>query len=306
VSDVIGHVRARGLRTVRGFLWFVGLVVGALLVAPLTPTTPLAQADPPVFDGTEIKDLCTISGSGQSCPVFPPPPGLLNSGAVAAAGPEGAAALRRLEDKAIANTLADHQLPASDHDAALTWARSDSQLALWGLIAEAIETPAGERTADQQLAVDWMTQLDSVQPQEAALQAGAEYATWAGLDVNQYWWMARTASESELTTFLAQDVRTFSPRNTPRGGYCRYTPPAPYTSADYDGSLSPNCFSACTSILGCPVPTPTYARSRTPTCRSASTCSGCSQPRRTAPRSSRPQSMAGRSSRHSSTCHQSR
>ena len=186
-----------GSGSARVLAWFVFLVAFALLpFAPMSPLAAPANADPPVFDGQEIKDLCTISASGQECPVFPPPAGLLNPGAVAAAGPEGAAALRRLEDKAVANTLADHQLPESDHDAALTWAREDSQLALWGLIAEAIQTPAGERTADQQLAVDWMTQLDSVQPQEAALQAGAEYATWAGLDVNQYWWMARTASEA--------------------------------------------------------------------------------------------------------------
>jgi hypothetical protein len=74
VGDVIGHGRARrGRRARRSFLWFVGLVVGALL--PFAPVTP-ADADPPVFDGKEIKDLCTISDSGQSCPTFPPPPAL--------------------------------------------------------------------------------------------------------------------------------------------------------------------------------------------------------------------------------------
>ena len=253
-----GHMVGSG--SARVFAWFVFLVAFALLpFAPCRRLAAPANADPPVFDGKEIKDLCTISASGQSCPVFPPPAGLLNPGAVAAAGPEGAAALRRLEDKAIANTLADHQLPASDHDAAMTWAREDSQLALWGLIAEAIETPAGERTADQQLAVDWMTQLDSAQPQDAALQAGAEYATWAGLDVNQYWRMARTATETELTTFLAQDIRTLRPSATPREAATAATPhPRRTPVTDYDGSLSPNCFSACTSILGCPIPTPTY------------------------------------------------
>ena len=69
MSDVIGHGRARrGRRARRSFLWFVGLVVGALL--PFAPVTP-AQADPPVFDGKEIKDLCTISGSGQELPGVP-------------------------------------------------------------------------------------------------------------------------------------------------------------------------------------------------------------------------------------------
>ena len=86
-------------------------------------TTPAAHADPAVFDGKEIKDLCTISAAASRCPVFPPPPGLLNPGALAAAGPEGVAqSMRDLADQAIENTLDDHQLPASDRDAALSWA----------------------------------------------------------------------------------------------------------------------------------------------------------------------------------------
>ena len=81
-----------------GSRWLVFLFAFALLpFAPLSPTAAPAHADPPVFDGKEVKDLCTISVSGRSCPVLPPPAELLNPGAVAAAGPEGAAALRRLE-----------------------------------------------------------------------------------------------------------------------------------------------------------------------------------------------------------------
>ena len=255
MSDVIGHVRVRPIRPARrSFLWFVGLVVGALL--PFAPVTS-AYADPPVFDGKEIKDLCTISSSGQDCPVFPPPPPLLNPGAVAASGPDVADSLRRLQDKAVANTLADHQLPASDRDAVLSWARADAQAELWALVVEALSTPAGERTADQQNVVTWMSGMTSAQTNEAALQAGAEYATWAGLDVREYWNIARTASTAELTAFLATDVRTFNYLNLDRGGYCRYHAPDPYTT-EYDGSTSPNCFSACTSILGCPIPTPSY------------------------------------------------
>ena len=56
--------------------------------------------------------------------------------------------------------------------------------------------------------------------------------------------MADTASKAELTAFLAEDVRSFSPLFTPRGGYCRYTPPAPY-STEYDGSLTQTCFTPC-------------------------------------------------------------
>src|SRR4051794_22373410 len=86
----------------RGLLWLTGLLVAALL--PFAPPAglPSAAADSGVtsFDGKEIKDLCTIGTGGQSCPVFAPPPPLLNPGAVAAAGPDIAESLRRLQDKA--------------------------------------------------------------------------------------------------------------------------------------------------------------------------------------------------------------
>jgi hypothetical protein len=245
----------------RRLAWFVFLVSFAMLpFAPLNGLTSPAYADSGTFDGKEIRDLCTITANGQSCPVFPPPPGLINVGAKAAAGPEIAAALDRLEDQAIASTLADHQLPDSDRDAVLSWAREDAQLALWGLISEAISTPAGDRTTDQQLAVDWMTMLDSAQPQDAAVQAGAEYAKWAGLDLHRYLQLARDPATiaDQLTTFLAQDVRTYDPNFQAGFGYCQYVPPSPYSSDDYDGSDSPNCGNFCTSILGCPIPTPTY------------------------------------------------
>ena len=210
-----------------------------------------------MFDGKEIKDLCTISADGQSCPVFPPPPGLLNPGALAAAGPAIAQSMRNLSDQAIQNTLDDHQLPASDRDAALSWARDDAEAELWGLIVEAITTSEGQRTPDQQHAAEWMMQLASAQANDAAKQAGEEYTTWAGLDVLDYRSMADTATKAELTDFLDDDVRSFSPLFTPRGGYCRYTPPVPY-STEYDGSNTQTCFAPCPGVLGCAVPTPSY------------------------------------------------
>ena len=246
-----------GSGSARVFAWFVFLVAAALLpFAPLSSITAPAYADPPVFDGKEIKDLCTISADGQSCPVFPPPPGLLNPGALAAAGPAIAQSMRNLSDQAIQNTLDDHQLPASDRDAALSWARDDAEAELWGLIVEAITTSEGQRTTDQQHAAEWMMQLASAQANDAAKQAGEEYTTWAGLDVLDYRAMADTATKAELTDFLDDDVRTFSPLFTPRGGYCRYTPPEPYTT-EYDGSATQTCFTPCPGVLGCAVPTPT-------------------------------------------------
>ena len=189
--------------------------------------------------------------------MFPPPPGLLNPGALAAAGPAVAQSMRNLSDQAIQNTLDDHQLPASDRDAALSWARDDAEAELWGLIVEAITTSESQRTTDQQHAAEWMMQLASAQANDAAKQAGEEYATWAGLNVFDYRAMADTATKAQLTDFLDDDVRSFSPLFTPRGGYCRYKPPAPY-STEYDGSETQTCFTPCPDVLGCAVPTPTY------------------------------------------------
>ena len=154
------------------------------------------------------------------------------------------------------NTLADHGLPESDRDAVLSWGRDDAEAELWALIVEAIDTTESQRTADQQHAVEWMMQLASAQANDAAVQAGLEYTTWAGLDVQDYSRMARTATVDQLTSFLSADVRAFSPLFTPRGGYCRYTPPDPY-SADYDGSETQTCFVPC-SFLACVIPTPSY------------------------------------------------
>ena len=257
-SAVLGrrsHARSR-----RGPAWLVALLAAALLpLAPLSPP-PAAYADPPVFDGKEIKDLCTIGSGGQSCPVFPPPPGLLNGGAMLAGGPAVAESLQALEEQAIEGVMADHQLPASDYDAVKSWGRTEAQARLWDLVVEAINTPAADRTVDQQNAVVWMAALASAQANDSAMHAGAEYTTWAGLDPNQYWNLARNPSTTaaDLTAFLSADVRTRSPYpNQPRGGYCQYRPPDPY-AADYDGSDTVTCFAACPSIFGCPIPTPEY------------------------------------------------
>ena len=138
----------------------------------------------------------------------------------------------------------------------LSWGRDDADAELWALIVEAINTPAAERTTDQQNAAAWMMQLASAQANDAAKQTGAEYTTWAGLDVTDYERMADTATKDQLTAFLSEDVRPFSPLFTPSGGYCRYRPPAPF-SADYDGSATQTCFVPC-SFLTCAIPTPTY------------------------------------------------
>jgi hypothetical protein len=252
------HQRGR-LGAVRVSAWLIGLVVAALL--PLSPSGVLAaaHADGAVstFDGKEIKDLCTISASGQSCPVFPAPPELLNPASVDAAGPQVAESIRQLEDQAVSNTLADHQLPASDREAVLSWGRAEAQGELWALIVDALTTSADGRTHVQKDVVVWMAGLVSAQSNESALHAGAEYATWAGLDIHRYWNMARTANQSDLQDFLSEPARARAPDGSPRGGYCRYTAPGPDSDA-YDGSMAPLCHTACPSVQVCTFPVPTY------------------------------------------------
>ena len=214
------------------------------------------RAGRPGLRRSGLSSLCSFSGINPDCPAFPPPPPLLNPGAVAAAGGEVGAFLERLQDQAVDNTLADHGLPESDRAAVLSWGRDDAHAELWALIVQAINTPAAERTADQQNAAAWIMRLASAQANDAAKQTGAEYATWAGLDVTDYERMADTASKDQLTAFLSEDVRSFSPLFTPNGGYCRYRPPAPF-AADYDGSRTQTCFVPC-SFLACVIPTPKY------------------------------------------------
>ena len=78
-------------------------------------------------------------------------------------------------------------------------------------------------------------------------QTGAEYAAWAGLNVNRYWSLVNGgASKQELTTFLSRTPQPYSPFATTEG-FCRYVPPAPYTD-DYQGRTWQTCFTPCTWI----------------------------------------------------------
>ena len=107
-------------------------------------------------------------------------------------------------------------------------------------------------------------QLASAQANDAAKQAGAEYATWAGLDVQRVLrgWRGTASEDRADRPSSPTDVRTFSPLFTPRGGYCRYTPPDPY-SADYDGSDDARPASApAPASWAVAIPTPTLRRLR--------------------------------------------
>src|SRR5215213_4229630 len=94
--------------------------------------------------------ICSLN---NGCPVYPPPDLLyLNQGGIYAATPTQAASLKKLENQAIRDIIAMHDL-SFDADAVKSWARAEAQGQLYGLLVAAIS--ASPRTTDQQNAVDW-------------------------------------------------------------------------------------------------------------------------------------------------------
>lgn len=177
------------------------------------------------------------------------PPKLLSATTLAqgkyAATPTQLVALRNLEDLAIAATIENHNLEPGDANAVRSWGRSDATLELWAQIVAAIHTPADSRTPDQQLAVEWLSQVQKRQSDAVANSAGLEYVKWAGLDQNQYQNLVSSgASQAALTTFLSGNLHVAHPAN------CSYRSPAPYES-EYAGWQSQYCFTPCTASAGC-------------------------------------------------------
>lgn len=208
-----------------------------------------------------VPAACTLGGG---CPLTPPPAGLFGKQALSRLDAATRAALLRLETQAVDNTLADHGLPESDRDAVLSWGRADVLTELWALAHEAIDTSADARTADQRLVVDWLTGLYRRHIVDSAVEAGAEYARWAGIDRFDYHALAdradttKAALEALLRTqpepYDVVDVSTANPET--KGGFCRYRPPSPY-SGEYDQSSFSTCFTPCQGIFCSPAP-PSY------------------------------------------------
>lgn len=117
------------------------------------------------------------------------PPDLLNasqlSQGIYAATAAQVLSLQHLQQAAIANTLQDHGLPASDAAAVQSWGRADAEAELWALFVQTIRTSAASRTGDQQNAVAWLTAVQQRHMVQAARNAGLEYVKWAGLDQDQ-------------------------------------------------------------------------------------------------------------------------
>lgn len=181
-------------------------------------------------------------------------------------------ALSHLEDQAVQNTLADHNLPASDANAVSSWGRDDAEAELWNLLRQAIT--ATTRTTDQQAAVDWLTSVAFREGVASANFAGLEYTKWAGLSVATYNSLVSkydsdifanadtTADKTNLQNFLAGAPLNYNSASisTATGGYCAYKAPTPFqTEYSYNGAdCTKDGFFGC--LAGCISPTPDLAQ----------------------------------------------
>jgi hypothetical protein len=248
-----------------GLCALVLAVVVGLLPGPMAATATAADGD---------WQICFLDADGTTtCPSVPidpvgsepmhPPARLMNPAILEAAGPEAFEPLRDAEEQAIARVLQVHEMPATDHDAVLSWARPEVEAAFVNILLEAAKTDESDRTGNQQALVEWMSSLVRTQTVAAAEKAGEEYARWAGLSVSTYRQKV-TGSQEALGAFLST-----TPRGTyeepidaldPRAGsgYCDYRPPVPY-STEYDDIRRSTsvCFAGC-AVASCPLPTPTY------------------------------------------------
>ena len=243
------RARTRGLFTI-----LLLALVAALMHLVHTPSPARAEEGAPCF--LAANGTLTCPDDTAPAPSYSPPD-LLNPRVVAEA-PGHADALRRFEAKAIELTLARHGLPASDRDAALTWARNDAQATLWSLVVDAMTTPQAEQTIDQRHVATWMADLLDAQNLSAAHHAAAEYARYAGLEVGLFWNKMRWRSELELRDFLAAPAVAYNKATKVEstGGFCKYRSPAPYQE-EYTGHTVQSCYTPCTGMF-CPTPTPKF------------------------------------------------
>jgi hypothetical protein len=244
----------------RRILTAIAVVVSVVATALAYGVTP-AVAD----NGTGPADLINVLAlQGAGSPLY-----------TATAAQQ--ASLEDLEQQAVANTVADHGLGSADANAAQTWGRDAALAELWGLLVQAINTPADEQTTDEANAVAWLTNVVLQQNIAAADDAGLEYAKWAGLGASAYEsLLVSNPTEAQLADFLNGGLNNYGPGesiNTPAStsneGFCTYVPPAPYTT-DYTGNIytpanksnaNQTCYTPCTDVLtNCAPFTPTEAQ----------------------------------------------
>ncbi len=172
--------------------------MGWLLLAVLSGVLHLIAPAP-----AQAEVACTAETvPTTSCPPAFAPPDLLSPRIVAKGTAAQADSLRRIQKQAVDLTLAHYQLPESDRNTVLAWGRTEAQAMLWGLLVQALKTPAGDRTADQRNAREWLATLLRSHVALVAREAGAELTSWLGLDPNTYASLAANASYGELRQFL--------------------------------------------------------------------------------------------------------
>ena len=180
--------RRSGARLRRGPVGFVALLAASCCPLAFAPT-PLRRRTPtrPVFDGKEIKDLCTISSRGTV-------PGLpAAASACSTPAPCGRRSRGRRRRCARSRTRRSRGPWPTTNCRPATATRSTSwgrdrrrRRELWAWSSRRIGTPEPAiARSTSRTSSTWMAGLASAQANEAALQAGAEYTTWAGLDANR-------------------------------------------------------------------------------------------------------------------------
>jgi hypothetical protein len=265
-ARLIRPIRTRATATfARWRRWCVRLVaivvVASTALSASVVMRATAQEPPPPF-------TCLVGGapigSWLPCDHGTRPPDLLNrtqlssgaqlSNSLSSATAEQRAALERLQQQAIAETLEIHGLPASDADAVKSWGRSDATAQLWALLVAAAQTPEADRTADQHHAVEWLEALHKRHSIANAEAAAFEYLDWAGLNrapLTTLLAQPDPPNKQALMAALAGEPVNFSGSR----GYCNYVPPPGF---EYAGRSHQTCFTPCTTPLGCPPPYPQF------------------------------------------------
>jgi hypothetical protein len=195
-------------KALRGSIGRIATLVVTAMAASLLVAAP-ASAAVIIGDPTPAAARIPLSNGLTQCPAD-----VTSRYSTVVADGDACNALGDLEQQATTNVIADRGLP-NDPDLARQAARPDVNAAMWAELVDAVKKPAANRTTDQKLALEWLTQVQqrfNVQVAQAAL---AEYQTWNAI--------------------------------TPDGlpGACSYTPPAPYSS-EYPGAGGrwPGCYTS--------------------------------------------------------------
>ena len=250
MSSNVPELKIAGRRLRASVTWWLALAL-VLAMAHLVHSPAPARAEEGCFldqtGGVTCPDPATPAEAPSS---------LLSEAAYQDMTSSQAAALRRFEEQAVNAVLKLHGLPASDAIDVRFWARDEATGLLQKLVFRAVSTRPDQRTFDQRQVAAWIAELWVARTRPGVLQAGAEYAVWAGLSVSRYWELVNGgASKQELTTFLSRTPQPYNGTSpgTSTSGFCKYVPPAPYAD-QYDVRGWHACFTPCLQTISDCVP----------------------------------------------------